>query len=129
MPNNIAETFIEALGQLEAQRDVEPIAQLYAEQADVGNVLVPEKFHGPEGARDFWQKYRETFGEVRSTFRNQIVTEGRAALEWTTEGTTSNGQPFRYDGVSVIEADNGKITRFRAYFDPHQLGEQVQPSH
>ena len=79
-----------------------------------------------EGAREFRTKYRETFGEVRSTFRNRIVTPDRAALEWTTEGTTANGAPFSYEGVSILEIEGDLITRFRAYFDPEVLGRQIE---
>jgi ketosteroid isomerase-like protein len=77
-------------------------------------------------AREFWgAKYRDTFGEVRSTFRNVFTTEGGAVLEWTTEGTANDGTPVNYDGVSILEIDGEQITRFRAYFDAGQLGRQL----
>ena len=92
----------------------------------VGNVVSPEKFQGREGAREFWgAKYRDTFGEVRSTFRNVFAVGGRAALEWTTEGTANDGAPVKYDGVSIIETDGERITRFCAYFDAGALGRQL----
>src|ERR1044072_338267 len=126
MSEQIAKRLIEALEKLEAGRDVEEIVRLFAPDAEVGNVVSPEKFRGPEGAREFWgAKYRETFGEVRSTFRNVFATENRAALEWTTEGTANDGTPVRYDGVSIIETDGEQIKRFRAYFDAGALGRQL----
>ncbi len=68
MSEQIAQRFVEALGRLEAEGDVEGMAELFAEDAETGNVVSPEKFHGREGAREFWgAKYRDTFGEVRST--------------------------------------------------------------
>ena len=71
MSEQIAKRFIEALGKLEAGRELEELVRLFAPDAEVGNVVSPEKFHGQEGAREFWgAKYRDTFGEVRSTFRN-----------------------------------------------------------
>jgi ketosteroid isomerase-like protein len=126
MAANIAEQFIEALRGTEAERDVETMVALYAEESEVGNVNAPEKFTGPTGAREFWTKYRDTFGQVRSTFRNRIVNETSAALEWTTAGTTANGAPFNYEGVSIIEIEGDRITRFRAYFDPEALGRQIE---
>ena len=48
---------------------------------DEDNINAPEKFTGQAGAREFRTKYRETFGEVRSTFRNRIVNDDRAAFE------------------------------------------------
>jgi ketosteroid isomerase-like protein len=122
---DLVERFIAALETLEQQRDVEPLADLYAAEAEVGNVVTPHEFTGPDGARDFWTRYREAFGEVRSSFRNIIVAEGRAALEWTSEGTNADGTPFTYDGVSILELDGDAITRFRAYFNPSDLGRQI----
>jgi ketosteroid isomerase-like protein len=127
MSEQTAKRFIEALGKLEAGRELEEMVRLFAPDAEVGNVVSPEKFHGREGAREFWgAKYRDTFGEVRSTFRNVFAAGDRAALEWTTEGTAQDGTPVRYDGVSVIETDGGRITRFCAYFDAGALGRQLK---
>ena len=126
MATNTAEQFIEALSALEERRDLEAMVALYTEESEVGNINAPEKFTGPEGAREFWTKYRETFGEVRSTFRNRIITDTRAALEWTTEGTTANGASVNYEGVSILEIEGGHVTRFRAYFDPEALGRQIE---
>ena len=121
-----AQRFIEALGRLEAGRDVESIVALFHEDCEVGNVVSPEKFTGRAGAREFWgAKYRDTFGEVRSTFRNVFAAGGLAALEWTTEGTGRDGAPVKYDGVSILEIEGGLIKRFRAYFDAGRLGWQL----
>lgn len=126
MSEQVAKKFIEALGKLEAERDLEGIVGLFAVDAEVGNVVSPEKFRGREGAREFWgAKYRDTFGEVRSTFRNVFAAEGRAALEWTTEGTANDGSPVKYDGVSILETEGEEIKRFRAYFDAGALGRQL----
>ena len=126
MSEQTAEKFIEALGRLEAERDLEAIVNLFADDCEVGNVVSPEKFRGRDGAREFWgAKYRDTFGEVRSTFRNVFAAGDRAALEWTTEGTANDGTPIRYDGVSILETSGGLVTRFCAYFDAGSLGRQL----
>ena len=129
MAEETAHRFVRALEALEADRDLDGIVALFDERSDVGNVLHPESFHGRDGARRFWTTYRESFAEVRSTFRNRIVTADRAALEWNTRGTSTSGAPFSYDGVSVLEMKDDTITRFRAYFDPHALGRQLEPDH
>ena len=126
MSDQLARKFIEALGRLESGRDVETITALFAEGCEVGNVTSPEKFHGREGAREFWgAKYRDTFGEVKSTFRNVLAKETVITLEWTTVGTSADGAPVKYDGVSILETDGERITRFRAYFDAGELGRQI----
>ena len=126
MPNTIADRFIESLNTLEADRNAQPIAELFTAEAEVGNVIAPEKFHGVEGARDFWTKYRDTFETMKSTFRNKITGDGQVALEWNTEGTSARGHKFQYSGVSILEVEGEKIKRFRAYFDAAALGRQIE---
>jgi len=121
----MADRFVRALAQLEAGREIEPLIALYADDAAVGNVNVPEQFHGSDGARQFWTEYRGTFDTMKSEFRNIITTSERVALEWTTRGTSVEGNPVAYDGVSILEIAGDKITRFRAYFDPRSLGRQI----
>ena len=125
MSAQVAEKFIGALHTLERDRDVEPLAALYAEDASVGNVLRPDRFYGPAGARQFWSEYRGTFDRAESAFRNVIVADNRAALEWTTKGTSFDGKPLQYEGVTILELGGGQITRSSAYFNPTALGEQI----
>jgi ketosteroid isomerase-like protein len=118
--------FIDALQVLERDRDPTGITSLFAENSEIGNIVSSRDFIGLAGAREFWETYRDTFGEVASTFRNVIVSDGRAALEWTTTGTSAAGASISYEGVSILEMADGKITRFRAYFDPRDLGLQIE---
>ena len=126
MSETLTKQFIEALGILESSGDTSQLENVFSENCELGNVIVPEKFHGRAGVKEFWTKYRGTFDQIRSTFRNLIVTDDRAALEWTTEGVAGEGQTIQYEGVSILEFEGGKVNRFRAYFDPAALGRQVQ---
>ena len=123
---DVTQQFIEALAALEREHNAERITALFGPESEVGNIVSPRQFSGVEGARAFWEAYRDTFGEVVSTFRSVIVSDGRAALEWTTTGTSSAGTPIAYEGVSILEMADAKITRFRAYFDAHDLGRQME---
>jgi len=118
--------FIEALQVLERDSDPTAMLDLFMENSEAGNIVSTREFIGVEGAREFWETYRNSFGEVDSTFRNVIVSNDRAALEWTTTGTSAAGTPIAYEGVSILEMADGKITRFRAYFDAHDLGRQME---
>ena len=125
MSQRVADSFVEALWKLEEDRDVEALVEIHTEDCDVGNVAVPRTFSGHEGLREFWTSYRDTFGDMKSEFRNVFADEdGHAALEWNTTGT-ANGNGVSYDGVSLLEIEDGKVTRFRAYFDPRTVNEQV----
>jgi ketosteroid isomerase-like protein len=122
MAENTTKKFIEALHKLEAERDLETIVSLFSE---VGNVVTDD---ADIGAREFWANYRDSFDEVRSTFKNEIITDKTSALEWTTTGTAGNGNDFEYDGVSILEIEGDRITRFHAYFDANKLGKQIAPN-
>lgn len=123
MADNFAQQFIDALHRLEAERDVDTIVNLFSDDCEIGNVVTEDKNISP---KDFWQSYRENFGEVNSEFRNQIVAGDTIALEWTTTGTSGAGNEVKYDGVSIIETSGDRITRFHAYFDPNKLGKQME---
>ena len=126
MPETMKSRFIAALQKLESDRQVDALVALFSDNAEVGNVIAPEKFHGPEGARSFWSKYRDTFDALQSVFSNEIEAGDRVALEWTTTGSRSTGKQISYEGVSILELENDKIRRFRAYFDSNALGEQLE---
>ena len=124
MAKEVADGFVEALRKLEENEDVEALVEIHTEDCEVGNVAVSQTFRGHDGLREFWTNYRKTFGEMKSTFRNIFATEEGAALEWTTEGT-SNGEDVSYEGVSILEIEDGKVRRFMAYFDTRDLTPQV----
>jgi len=125
MANETAKKFINALHKLETDRDLETIVGLFSKDCEINNVVTVDHDNQKTDAGKFWQAYRDSFGKVKSTFRNEIIIENRAALEWTTTGTSSEGNQFKYEGVSILEIDGDKITRFFAYFDPNKLGRQI----
>ena len=125
MSKEVAEKFVEALWKLEQDREVEALVEIHTDDCDVGNVAVPRTFSGHDGLREFWTSYRDTFGEMKSEFRNVFADEsGHAALEWNTSAQ-ANGNEVSYEGVSLLEIQNGKVSRFRAYFDPRTVNDQV----
>jgi steroid delta-isomerase-like uncharacterized protein len=121
----VANEFVKALRKREEDRDVEALVAIHTEDCAIGNVVVSKTFSGHDGLREFWTGYRKTFEEMKSELRNGFTDgSGHAALEWTTQGT-SHGNTIFYDGVSILEIEDGKVNRFRAYFDPRHLTEQV----
>ena len=125
MGHELSEKFIDALNDLEANKNVEGIVKMFADDCETGNVALTATMHGTDGAREFWTDYRNTFGEVKSAFKNKIISENVSALEWTTVGLSSEGHEINYEGVSILEFDGDKITRFFAYFNPAKLGRQI----
>jgi ketosteroid isomerase-like protein len=120
-----ANAFIDALLRAETTRDIGPIVAMFGPQAELCNPTLPGTLRGPEGAREFWTNYLHSFQDIRSEFRLVVETERGAALEWTSRGRALDGRAITYDGVSILELENGLIRRFRAYFDPRSLGAQL----
>ncbi|MDP9476147.1 MAG: nuclear transport factor 2 family protein [Actinomycetota bacterium] len=73
MSKEVADRFVEALRKLEEDRDVEALVEIHTEDCDVGNVAVPRTFSGHDGLREFWTSYRDTFGGMKSEFRNVLT--------------------------------------------------------
>ena len=128
MSHEMADRFVEALWALESDRDLDRMAALYTDDAEIGNAVTDKTFTGPDGAREFWGEYRGLFGDLQSTFKARMVEENRVALEWHSDGTSaSDDHALSYDGVSIFEHDGERLTRFRAYFDSRHL--DIGPQH
>lgn len=118
--------FIDALQSLEQQGDVDRIASLFADNAEMTNPHLHEPMRGSEGARRFWSEYRDAFGDIRSSFKATIESENTSVLEWVSDGTMrANGKPFCYGGVTILEWSGDRVSRFATYFDTQPL--RVEP--
>jgi len=117
MPHNpVARAFVDALRQAETSGDLASLVGQFAPEAELLR-LNGEPYRGVEGARAFWQEYLAHFGVIGSRFNHVTEGENATVLEWVSEGTLADGQPLRYRGVSVLEAEGDKIARFRTYYD------------
>ncbi len=117
MAERIIDEFVDALQELERTKDVRKMAELFADACEAGNAATENAFLGKDGAAEFWRHYCESFRQIESRFRNVVEGSGRAALEWVSRGIDATGRDFAYEGVSILEFEDGKITRFYAYFD------------
>ncbi len=50
----LADAFVDALGKLEQDSDVDQLVALYPSDAVAGDVPRPDEFEGPDGVRAFW---------------------------------------------------------------------------
>jgi ketosteroid isomerase-like protein len=108
-----AARFKEALQQTEQTRDASHVASLFAQGAALTNLGGD---HGTD-ATVFWKTYLDQFTDIRSEFTGETVSEKSAALEWQSSGTTVDGQPVNYRGVSVIDFGGDALSGFRTYYD------------
>lgn len=119
MPGTFAERFAAALQESEARKDPGPVAGLFGDDAELSNLAHEER--GADGARRFWQEYLDAFGTIRSEFSAIKQADGWALLEWTSEGTLPAGKPVKYRGVSILEVDGERVSKFRTYYDTAAL--------
>ena len=115
--HDVTKRFKTALGELHENRDVEPLVGLFDDEASLTKVGIPHGQHGKDGARTFWQQYRDVFDSIQASFSHTVTDDDVSYLEWTSEGTLRDGTEFRYDGVSVLEGSEQGIDSFRTYYD------------
>jgi ketosteroid isomerase-like protein len=115
--DDLTQKFVNALGELHRGDDVEPLVELFTDDATLNKAGMPHGQSGKDGARTFWEQYRRVFGEIDSTFHHVVTGDGIAFLEWTSTGTLTNGSAFSYDGVSVLESGGDEIEAFRTFYD------------
>ncbi len=122
MSRQLADRFVEGLRALEDHGDPGALVALHAPDASLRNPTPIEVEPGPAGAERFWRVYRDSFEAIRSEFRQILADEDGALLEWTSTATLAGGgREIRYDGVTALAFADGRVTRFRAYFDPADL--------
>jgi ketosteroid isomerase-like protein/rubrerythrin len=112
-----SQPFIAALRALEEDYDLDRIVSVFDDSAEISNPTHDVPRRGREGAREFWRAYRDSFEVIRSDFSRVVEADGAAMLEWTSHGRILGGRPIDYSGVSVLELQDGKVHRFRTYFD------------
>lgn len=126
MAGRHAEEFMDALHGLEEEGRLDRMASMFSDEAELRSPTDERAHRGQDGVKAFWNAYQRSFDEIHSDFRNVTETEGTVMLEWTSRGRLANGSPIEYDGVTVMEHDDGRIRRFRTYFDPSKLTEHVE---
>lgn len=121
--DRMTETFADRLQEFERTRDVEPLVELFAEEAELSKLDAAAVHRGRDGARQFWTEYRDVFDDLRSEFTGDVRGDGKAVLEWVAEGSLrhtpgdSGPRPVRYPGVSILEVEGDSIRRFRTVYD------------
>ena len=118
--HTMTERFTDALHRIDSDRDVQPMVELTGDDAELVKLDEHHQTTGKDGAKTFWEDYRNVFGDLETTFTSSTVAERTAALEWESRGTLRSGKPFTYRGVTVIEgdgSDDGLLTGVRTYYD------------
>lgn len=115
--SEIAERFMQALINAENSGDVEPVVELFSDEAELSNLIFTEPLTGRDGIRRFWLDYLNEFQQIASHFVSVIKNDTSVVLEWESEGMVKTGEPIKYRGVTLLKIESGKIRNFRAYYD------------
>ena len=116
-----ARQFVTALRTLEEDGDLDDMVAMGTDTTRWWSVGSDGEATGPDGARQFWTKYRRAFAEIVSEFTTVTETPARVLLEWNSHGRHHNGAPVSYAGATVLEfgdpSDAQTLTGVRLYFD------------
>jgi hypothetical protein len=121
--SEIADRFTAALGEIERNDNLEPMLQLFDEDAVAYNPVYLQGLRGRDGVRRFWQEYRDFFASVESRFTRRLDCDSSVVvLEWVAEARLrAGGEPFQYGGVTLLTHDGQHVTKFNSYYDSAQL--------
>lgn len=123
----IAERFITALHSIEEGEatGIDRVVDMFADDAELANPIMERESSrrtGRDQIADFWREYSTTFKDIHSEFFDITASDHSAGLFWRSTGTNASGGPLEYEGVSLLELDEeGKIARFKAFFDSRQV--------
>ncbi len=123
----VTQTFADALIHYEKNGKVETLIHLFGENCEIETRR--QIYRGKLGAEKFWQEYAFTFSKVSTNFVRVDDHSGHSVLEWISEGILASGKPFRYEGVTLIDIEEGQIKRFKSYFDSGALHHVVLSNH
>ena len=109
----------------------------FAADAEVIEVSSGTTLHGPEGYKRLIRVIAEAFPDSKVETTNAFATEDQVVLEFTSRGTSigplylpsgalpAAGRSFELRLCLVMQIKNGKIVRFRNYYDMLTLLEQL----
>jgi ketosteroid isomerase-like protein len=114
-----ARGFADALQTFEKDGDAAAFAALFTADAVTQRLDARGERRGE--VEQFWQEYRDQFDSISTTFYDVVEGSDRAALEWTSDATLTDGRPITYRGVTVIDLDGDKVSKLRTYYDSAQF--------
>lgn len=97
-------------------QDANALAQLFTPD---GELIVPgQRWQGQERIRAEITRFAQQYLDVKIDIRRIIVEGNQAAVEWYYEDTEkASGHRNKADDAIVIDFKNGRISRWREYFD------------
>lgn len=109
--------FAAALQEFESRGDSSALVEMFADGAQLSRPEVSRAGSSTDDPAAYWEAYAAQFDEIRTEFHQTRETDDFGWLEWTSSGSLSTGRDIEYAGVSLLELDDGLVTRFATYYD------------
>ncbi len=107
-------------------RDWAAFRRLVAENCEWTDVPSGQTIDGVEALIDLCRSFTATFPDFRVESLTLIGQGDVVANEWSGRGTHApTGRSFARTGVGIVELRDGKIVRYRDYFDRQTMTEQL----
>ena len=115
------------------ERDYERAAAAFSDDCEFVSVASGARFRGTESMLHGLREFAEAFPDWTVEVVNVVASGAHVAIEWRTAGThegmfrgeAPTGIRFRRDGCAVAEVVDGRIVRYRDYYDRATLLEQL----
>jgi len=106
-------------------QDIERVISLCTDQCLYEDVPLGAVNHGKDELRAFGQQVFNAFPDFTIQFTSHFAAGDLALLEWTMSGThqgdlpgmPATGKPFSVRGATVLQLDDGRISRNSDYWD------------
>lgn len=97
-------------------RDADALIHLFTPD---GEIIVPgQRWRGQAKIREEVTRFAQQYSDVKIDIRRIIIEDNQAAVEWYYEDTEkATGLRNKVDDVIVVDFKDGRISRWREYFD------------
>ncbi len=112
-----AETAVAAYVSATDPFDLEALADVYADDVVLFDATRGITFRARATALADLGSGIASFGMIGQRTLSQTVSADSAVIEWETRGMTDNGLDWSFRGVSILELENGVVTRETLYYD------------
>jgi steroid delta-isomerase-like uncharacterized protein len=120
---------VRRLNEALTNRDWAAFPDLVAVDCEWTEVPSGETIHGVERLVELCRAFTDEMPDFHVESTTLVGQGDMVASEWSGRGTHApTGRAFARTGVGVVELRDGKIVRYRDYFDRQTMTEQLGPS-
>lgn len=97
-------------------QDANALTQLFTPDAEI--ILPGQKWRGQARIREEVTRFAQQYSDVKIVIQRTIVEKNQAVVQWYYEDTEkATGRRNKADDAIIIDFKDGRISRWREYFD------------